>query len=91
MIDIIAIVILTVLMWKATTNTTLSDLMGCVLASVILYSIAKAIPILLIGGFTWPVSSNPILHWISGGIAIVSVGVLLIITAKKKHEHLRRW
>lgn len=72
--DVLLIVVLAFFMAKAIpSKNSIGDCFGYFMASLLLYGIAKAPFILLLGGFTFPVNPDPNLHAISGIIAFILV------------------
>ncbi len=85
--DPVYLAALTFMMTKATGGLkSIGDLMGGIIASALLYFVVKAPLLLLIGGFTWPASSNPNHHMAAGSIAFIPIAIMLGIANDKKNR-----
>tara|TARA_Y100000310_G_scaffold227014_1_gene229206 strand:+ start:113 stop:391 length:279 start_codon:yes stop_codon:yes gene_type:complete len=84
MLDIVFIVIVGFMIARVTPMKGLGDIVGCGMAGLILYGLVKVPFHLMVGGFTWPVSSDPTHHAVSGVIAMLIWVALLERTYRVK-------
>lgn len=92
--DLAFIIILTVLLLKALppkNKWDIGDYIGSFMVSFLIYSLVKAIPHCLIGGWTFPVNPDPKIHLISGSIAFVVVGLLWTLVWYCKRNNTNVW
>lgn len=88
--DLAFIIVLGILMMRATASNGIYDFVGCVGASMILYMVVKLPFLIILGGWSWPLSDDPQHQFGSGIVGLLSIGAVLLYAKKKRTGHILR-
>ena len=84
--DVIFILILGYIMLHCTTGNGFGDYIACVGASIIIFAVVKAPFLGFMGGWTFPMSTDPHHQLVSGSISFIIVGLLYACAIYRKRR-----